>query len=205
MTLSKDTGILGRWGLADFLTTTPAEVAGQLNAYQAVYNLEWDDKHLYGKVQVHELTVDNRYPDFPAGAFLDRSAAGFFPDLLYDSVVLVVEDSTSQSAGYTTEMHLFIRPPEARSPQWTFFGRTTDEEDFSPLTGTAVACPGTGGYTVMFAVAWLPSRDWQPRIGAQASVRLIAPLPTMPNLSMEQRATANAYLLARMVDITLAP
>ena len=202
--LSKETGTLLRLDLPDPIAAIPPDVAPKLSGYRAAYNFEWDDQNLYANVQVREPVVDSRYPDIPANAFLGRSAAGFFPDMLYDSVVLVVEDSTSQSARYTTEMHLFVRAPGARAPQWTFFGRTVAQEDFHDLAGKAVACPSSGGYTVTFSVAWLPSDYWQPKVGARASVRMLAPLPGVETLSLQERSR-NAYLLARMLDVTLEP
>jgi hypothetical protein len=203
-TLSKETGLLTRLDVSDALSTVPPEVAAKLNSYQADYSLEWDEKNLYGHVQVREPAVDNRYPDFAVNRFFDRVAGGFFPDVLYDSVHLLMQDSTSQSARYTTEMQLYVRAPGARAPQSTFFGRTVDEEDFHQLAGKAIACSRAGGYDVTFEVAWLPSTYWQPRAGARGSIRLLAPLPVVESLSMQERST-KPYILARLLDITLEP
>jgi len=201
-TLSKETGLVARLGATGLASTVPPEVASKLKSYQAIYGLEWDEKNLYGHVQVREPVVDNRYPDFPVSNYFGRSAAGFFPDLLYDSVHLLMQDSTSQSARYTTEMHLYVRAPGARAPQSTFFGRTVDDEDFHQLAAKATACSIAGGYDVTFEVAWLPSTFWQPKAGARGSIRLIAAIPTLKNLSIQERST-KAYLLARMLNITL--
>ena len=186
----------------------PKELGSSLD-YRAKYDFSWDEKNLYVKVDVNDPDLDNNFPSFSEKQHLKSSSGGFLPDILYHSVALIVADTTPIQAGnnqtgrYTTEMRLFIRPPLAKKPLWTFFGRTADEEDFHPLGGTVVACPaGPTGFTLKFAAAWLSSGFWQPNAGTRAVLNLMAPRPLSPKLSMNQRA-ANAYTLQRSITITL--
>jgi hypothetical protein len=207
--LSKETGTLLSLNPPNVLTTAPPEIRQRWDSFRASYRFQWDEHNFYGTVQVSESEVDNQYPEFSVQPFLKSESGGFFPDLLYDSVTLMVSDltkisidATHQPERYTTEMHLYVRPPAARKPEWTFLGRTTDEEDFHELGGNGVACQKPDGYLVKFAVSWLPSRYWQPTAEAHANIKLIAPFPVGKGLSMEQRAT-KAYALQRAIDITL--
>ena len=90
----------------------------------------------------------------------------FLPDMLYDTAVLqLLAPSLNR---YFTETHIYVRPPGARPPQWTFAGRDNNEEDFHLLEGKAVSCPRPDGYLVKAAVAWLPfPPDWLPAPGAR--------------------------------------
>ena len=190
------------WRPSQSFSSAPPEVKPKVDSYSSVYDLEWDERNLYGDIQVREPVVDNEYPSFSKKAYLKSSSGGFFPDLLYDSLVLVISDAGGKPEHYTTEMHLFVRAPGARQPQWTFFGGTVDEEDFHELSGKAVACPIAGGYSVKFAVAWLPSKYWQAKTGSHVRINFLAPLPSSAKLSMKQR-TENAFVLQRSIDITL--
>jgi hypothetical protein len=121
--------------------------------------------------------------------------------MLYDTAVLQLLAPSLNH--YFTEMHIYVRPPGARPPQWTFAGRDGNEEDFHLVDGKAVSCPGPDGYLLKAAVAWLPfPPDWLPAPGAQAGLRLVAPLPYNQGLSLQDRSR-KVYVLVRAVEIAL--
>jgi hypothetical protein len=195
---------------AKVVAAVPTELQANLDS-QRTFHFAWDEKNLYAWVEVDDSVTDNHFPGFSTRKYLRASAAGFLPDLLYDSVVLVVSDATPDKAGgrafggYRTEMRLFVRPPGAVKPAWTFFGRTVDEENFHELGGRAVACPSVGkGYVIKFAVSWLPGGGWQPEAGARLELNLITPLTYPGNVSFRQRAEGEkAYALQRAIGLVL--
>lgn len=195
---------------AKVVAAVPADLQANLGS-RRTFHFECDEKNLYVRVKVEDPVTDNSFARFSKKKYLKASAGGFLPDLLYDSVVLVVSNATPPKgggrdfSGYSTEMRLFVRPPGAPQPTWTFFGRTVDEENFHELGGRAVACPSAGkGYVIKFAVSWLPGGGWQPKAGAHAELNLITPLTYPGNASFRQRAKKEtAYALQRSVELVL--
>jgi hypothetical protein len=183
-------------------STAPSEINLSARSHRAEYGLVWDEYYLYGVIQVHEPIVDKEYPTFSKQTYFKSSEGGFFPDLLYDSVVLVISDAAGISERFSTEMHLFFRPPGARQPKWTFFGRTGSQGDFHELYGSVFACLVSGGYYFSFAVRWLPSPNWQPKAGSHVRLNMLVPLPYSANKSMKQRSEGT-FALQRTIDITL--
>lgn len=184
------------------LPSPPEEVRAKLSAYRATYQLEWDAADLYVSVWIHEREIDVGHPSFPQEEALKTGGANLFlPDMLYDTALLQLLAPSLDH--YVTEMHIYVRPPGARPPLWTFAGRDNSEEDFHLLGGNAVSCPRPDGYLVKAAVAWLPFPPaWRPAPGAQAGLRLFAPLPYNQKLSLEDRAR-KVFVLARAVKIAL--
>lgn len=202
--LSQTTGTVARFypSPAAELPSPPEEVRTKLSAYKATYQLEWDATDLYVKVQIHDREIDIGHPSFPQEDALKTGGANLFlPDMLYDTAILQLLAPSLDR--YVTEMHIYVRPPAAALPHWTFAGRDNSEEDFHVLEGKAVSCPSPDGYVVKAAVAWLPfPPDWRPAPGAQAGLRLFAPLPYNRGLSLEDRAQ-KVFVLVRTVGIAL--
>ncbi|HEV2221890.1 MAG TPA: carboxypeptidase-like regulatory domain-containing protein [Candidatus Acidoferrales bacterium] len=202
--LSQANGIVARLypSPASELPSPPEEVRAKLSAYRATYQLEWDATDLYMRVRIHERQIDVGHPSFPQEDALKTGGANLFlPDMLYDTAVLQLLAPSLYH--YVTEMHIYVRPPGARPPQWTFAGRDNNEEDFHVLEGKAVSCPRPDGYLVKAAVAWLPfPPEWRPAPGAQAGLRLFAPLPYNQGLSLEDRSR-KVFVLVRVVEIAL--
>jgi len=201
--LSQATGIVTRFypSPAAELPNPPEEVRAKLSAYRATYQLEWDPTKLYVRVQIHEHEIDVGHPNFPQEDALKTGGANLLlPDLLYDTAV--VQLLAPSLHHYVTEMHIYVRPPGAGPPHWTFAGRGS-EEDFHLLAGEAVSCTLPDGYLIKAAVAWLSSPPtWRPAPRAQAGLRLFAPLPYDRALSLENRAR-KVFVLFRAVGITL--
>ena len=204
MELSQTTGKVARLypSPAAELPSPSEEVRAKLGAYRANYQLEWDARNLYVRVQIHEPEIDAGQPSFSQEAALKTAGANLFlPDMLYDTAILQLFAPSLNH--WLTEMHIYVRPPGASSPRWTFAGRDNNEEDFHLLEGKAVSCSLPDGYAVKAAVAWLPfPSTWSPVTGAQAGLRLFAPLPYNQKLSIKDRAQ-KVFVLVRMVEITL--
>jgi hypothetical protein len=202
--LSQTTGIVARFypSPAAELASPPEEVRAKLGAYQATLQLEWDATDLYVRVQIHEREIDVGHPSFPQEDALKTGGAYLFlPDMLYDTAILQLLAPSLNY--YVTEMHIYVRPPGAKPPHWTFAGRDNNEEDFHLLKGEAVSCPLPDGYLVKAAVAWIPFPPaWLPAPGAQAGLRLFAPLPYNQGLSLEER-TRKVFVLVRTIQIAL--
>lgn len=202
--LSQATGIVLRFypSPAAELPNPPEEVRAKLSAYRATYQLEWDPTNLYVMVRIHEREIDVGHPNFPQEDALKTGGANLLlPDLLYDTAVLQLLAPSLHN--WVTEMHIYVRPPGGGPPHWTFAGRDLSEEDFHLLAGEAVSCALPDGYLVKAAVAWLAvPRAWRPTPGAQAGLRLFAPLPYNRALSLENRAQ-KVFVLGREVGIAL--
>lgn len=202
--LSQTNGTLARIfpSPAAELPSPPEEVRDKLSGYRATYELEWDTTYLYVRVGIDENQIDIGHPSYPQEDALKTGGANLFlSDMLYDTAVLqLLAPSLNR---YITEMHMYVRPPGARPPQWTFAGRDNNEEDFHLLAGKAVSCPRPDGYLVKAAVAWLAfPPDWLPAQGAQAGLRLFAPLPYNQALSLQDRSR-KAFVLVREVEVAL--
>lgn len=201
--VSESNGILVRVSPnPDMLSSPPEEVREKLSTYRAAYELEWDAKYLYVRATIDERQIDAGHPTYPQESAVQTGGASLFlPDLLYDTAVLQV--SAPSLDHWVTEMHMYVRPPGAKSPQWTFAGRDNNEEDFHLLEGKAVSCPRPGGYLVKAAVAWLSfPPDWRPVPGARAGLRLFVPLPYNQKLSAEDRSQ-KIFALICLFDATL--
>jgi hypothetical protein len=157
------------------VTLVPASIAGKLDSFNAQYGFQWDEKKLYGYVEVKEKDLDSRHPETSKKTFKHSPDVSAFDDLFHSTVI--VEVGAPSWHRWITEMHAHVRPPNAQPLTSMFFGRTNDEEDFRELAGEAIACPTEGGWIAKFALAWLPFSDWRPKLGETASLRLIAPLP----------------------------
>jgi carboxypeptidase family protein len=202
--LSQTNGTVARFfpSPAAELPSPPEEVREKLSAYRATYELEWDTTHLYVRVGIDERQIDIGHPSYPQENALKTGGANLLlPDMMYDTAVLQLLAPSLNH--YFTEMHIYVRPPGARPPQWTFAGRDNNEEDFHLLDGKAVSCPRPDGYLVEAAVAWLPfPPHWLPSPGAQAGLRLFAPLPYNQGLSLQGRSR-KVFVLVRVVEIAL--
>jgi hypothetical protein len=204
MDLSQTTGIVARFYPSPpaTLPTPPEEVRPKLSPYRATYQLEWDATALYLRAQIQERDIDVGHPSFPQEDALKTGGANLLlPDMLYDTAILQL--FAPSLSHWVTEMHIYVRPPGAKPPHWTFAGRDNSEEDFHLLEGKAVSCPRPDGYLVKAAMAWLSfPPDWHPAPGAQAGLRLFAPLPYNQGLSLEDRAR-KVFVLVREVEIAL--
>jgi hypothetical protein len=202
--LSQTTGTVARLypSPAAELPGPPEEVRTKLSAYKATYQLEWDATNLYVRVQIRDREIDIGHPSFPQENALKTGGANLFlPDMLYDTAILQLLAPSLDR--YVTEMHIYVRPPGAAVPHWTFAGRDNNEEDFHVLEGNAVSCLLPDGYLVKAGVRWLPfPPDWAVIPGAQAGLRLFAPLPYDRKLSLEDRAR-KVFVLIRVAQIAL--
>jgi len=157
------------------VTAVPNAIEGKLDSFHAEYRFQWDEDRLYGYVEIKERDLDSQHPETSEKTFRRSPNAAAFDDMFHSTVI--VEVGAPSWRRWITEMHVRVRPPNAKPMTSMFFGRTNDEEEFRELSGEAVACLTDGGWIAKFAVAWLPFGDWQPKPGVTADLRLIAPLP----------------------------
>lgn len=161
------------------LTGAPTDVQKNLDSFHAQYWFHWDDKRLYGLVEVSEKDFDSRHHKTSEKVFKRSPYMAAFEDFFHSSVAVEVGAPSWQR--WITEMHAHVRAPNAGPMTSMFFGRTNNEEAFRILPGEAIACRTDDGWVAKFAVAWLPFGNWQPGPGAAASLKLIAPLPHSPD------------------------
>ncbi len=152
----------------------PKAVAGKLDSFHEQYAFQWDERKLYGYVEITEADLDSGHPKVSESGFKRSPSEAAASDLFFSTVIVDVGAPSWQR--WTTEMHVHVRPPKAAPMSAMFFGRTNDEEEFHELAGEAIACPTKSGWIAKFSVVWLPYNDWHPVPGALANVRLIVPL-----------------------------
>jgi hypothetical protein len=157
------------------VAAVPAAPQSKLDSFHGQYEFQWDENSLYGYVEIKEQDLDSRHSKTSEKAFRRSPYEAAFDDMFHSSAVVEVGAPSWQR--WVTEMHVHVRPPNAKPLASVFFGRTNDEEKFRELDGHAVACPIDGGWIAKFAVAWLPFGDWRPKPGVTASLKLVAPLP----------------------------
>jgi hypothetical protein len=162
-------------------TSLPSTVESKLDSFHEQYAFQWDEKRLYGYVEIKEQHVDSGHPKIPEETFRRSPAEAASANMFFSSMIVEVGAASWQR--WTTEMHIHVRSPKARPMKSMFFGRTTAEEDFHELSGEAIACPIEDGWIAKFAVDWLPyvgnldhADDWIPKPGVTAEIRLIVPL-----------------------------
>jgi hypothetical protein len=156
-------------------TSVPDAIRGELDSFHAEYAFQWDESRLYGYAEIKEKDLDASHPKISDKSFRRSPYEAAFEDMFYSTAV--IEIGAPSWKRWTTEMHVHVRPPNAKPPTSMFFGRTNNEENFRELNGAATACRTVDGWTATFAVAWLPFGDWQPKTGAIAGLKLVAPLP----------------------------
>jgi hypothetical protein len=156
-------------------TSVPDTVRSRLDFFHAEYAFQWDENRLYGYVEIKEKDLDTSHPKISDKSFRRSPYEAAFEDVFHSTAV--IEIGAPSWKRWITEMHVHVRPPNAKPMTSMFFGRTNNEENFRGLNGEATACRTADGWTVKFAVAWLPFGDWQPKTGAIAALKLVAPLP----------------------------
>ena len=152
----------------------PAEIESKLDNLHEQYAFQWDEKRLYGYVEIAGHDWDNGHPPVSANNFKRSPSEAASSDLFFSSVIVQIGAPSWQR--WITEMHVHVRPPKAAPTTAMFFGRTNDEEVFQELPGEAIACPTKAGWVAKFSVAWLPFGDWHPNPGVTANFRLLVPL-----------------------------
>jgi hypothetical protein len=156
------------------VTAVPSTIESKLDSFQAEYRFQWDEDRLYGYVEIKERDLDSQHPKTSEKTFRRSPYAAAFDDMFHSTVVVEVGAPSWQR--WITEMHVHVRPPNAKQMTSMFFGRTNNEEEFRELSGEAIACLTDGGWIAKFAVAWLPFGDWQAKPSVTANLKLIAPL-----------------------------
>lgn len=156
-------------------TDVPDAVRSKLDSFHAEYAFQWDENRLYGYVEIKEKDLDTSHPKISDKSFRRSPYETAFEDMFYSTAV--VEIGAPSWKRWITEMHVHVRPPNAKPMTSMFFGRTNNEENFRELNGEATSCRTADGWTVKFSVAWLPFGDWQPKTDAIAGLKLVAPLP----------------------------
>jgi sugar lactone lactonase YvrE len=181
--VSRDSAILVRFDTNSPATVVPDSIKSRLESLHAEYRFQWDEKRLYGYVEVKGAASDSQQP---------KTSQKVLDDSLYNS--LMVQIGAPSWRHWITEMHALVQPPNA--PEASMFrGRTGAEEEFRKLLGEAIACPSNGGWIAQWAVAWLPFEDWQPKIGTTADFRLI--LPLLPSREGYALATLVPFVLTK--------
>jgi hypothetical protein len=170
----------------------PPAIDHQLDALNQTYAFQWDQKNLYGYVDIDDPTPDTGHPPVTPKAFNLSPSRAASSDLFFST--LIVDIGAPSWQRWITEMHVHVRPPNAAPMPAMFFGRTNAQEDFTELPGAAVACPTPSGWIAKFSIPWLPFADWQPRPGAPANARLLVPLPH----------AKEGYILGAIIPFVLA-
>ena len=163
--VSRDSATLVHFDTNSPATVVPDSIKSQLESLHAEYRFQWDEKRLYGYVEIKGAALDSQQ---------SKTLQRVLDDGLYNAVI--VQICAPSWRGWITEMHAIVQPTNAKPEALMFMGRTNDEEEFRKLTGESVSCPSSGGWIAQWAVAWLPFEDWQPKIGTTADFRLILPL-----------------------------